>query len=133
MKRGTYPLPKTPLPLRAGMSNQDYEVRAGKQRIYEDLERKRDELNTSLSTMLQVGPEFDKTIAELRRIDKRLENFSSPETYNDVRIQKSQDKKQKQAHRSSKDTNNEETIEELMEQASIGNKNKQEKYRNYEN
>ena len=115
MKRGTYPLPKTPLPLRDGMSDQDYEARqgkqriydAGKQRIYEDLERKRDELNTSLSTMLQVGPEFDKTIAELKRIDKRLENFSSPETYNDVRIQKSQDKKQKQAHRSSKDTNNE--------------------------
>jgi hypothetical protein len=120
MKRGTYQLPKTPLPLRGGMSNQDYEAREAKQRIYEDLLRKQDELNTSLTTMLQVGPEFDKTIAEIKRIDRRLENFSSPETYNDVRIQKSQGKKQKQAHRNSKDTNREETIEELMEKASIG-------------
>ena len=57
MKRGTYPLPKTPLPLRAGMSNQAYEARQGKQRIYDDLVRKQDKLNTSLITMLQVGPE----------------------------------------------------------------------------
>jgi len=68
MKRGTYRLPKTPLPLRGGMSNQDYEAREGKQRIYEDLLRKQDELNTSLNTMLQAGPEYDKTIAELSEL-----------------------------------------------------------------
>jgi len=128
MKRGTSHIPKTPLPLRGGMSNQDYEAREGKKRVYEDLLRKQDELNTSLNTMLQAGPEYDKTIAELKRIDKRLENFSSPETYNAVRIQKLQDK-QKQAHRNSKDTNRVETIEDLMEQASIGNKKQEEKYR----
>ena len=125
MKRGTSQIPKTPLPLRDGMSKEDYEARTQKQRIYEDLIRKHDELNASLNGKLQAGPEFDATITEIRRIDKRLENLSSPETYNDVRIQKSQEK-QKQAHRNSKDTNREETIEDLMEQASIGNKKQEE-------
>jgi hypothetical protein len=80
-------------------TSQEYDKsREVKTKIYEDLIKKQNELNTSLMTMLQSGPEYEKTIAELKRIDKRLENFDTPEIYNDIRLEKEAKKQQKEKY-----------------------------------
>jgi hypothetical protein len=85
--------------MKRGTSQEYDKSREVKIQMYEDLIKKQNELNTSLNTMLQMGPEYEKTIAELKRIDKRLENFSSPENYNKVRLGKEADKQQEEKYR----------------------------------
>jgi hypothetical protein len=77
-------------------SSEDVEKsKEGKTKIFTDLLKKHYDLQQSLKTMLQSGPEYDKIKAELKRIDKRLEYFTSPETYNAVRLEKEANKQQK--------------------------------------
>jgi hypothetical protein len=84
--------------MKRGTSQEDDKSREVKNQIYEDLIKKQDELNTSLMTMLHSGPKYEKTIAELERIDTRLENFSSPENYNNIRLEKEAEKQQKEKY-----------------------------------
>ena len=71
----------------------------GKTKIYTDLLKKHYNLQQSLKEQSQNSPEYDKIISELKRIDKRLEYFSSPETYNAVIMGKSQDKTQEEKYK----------------------------------
>ena len=72
-----------------------------KNKIGEDLMKRYDELNQKLMTMMQAGPEYEKTIAEMRRIDMRLSN-SDPEAYNYMRLEKEEKRKQKQKYKQDK-------------------------------
>ena len=80
-----------------GTSQMDF-----KTKIYEDLDKRYNELNKKLMTMMQAGPEFDATIAEMRRIDKRLQTLSSPESYNKMRLDEEEERKQKQKYKQDK-------------------------------
>jgi hypothetical protein len=81
--------------MKRGTSQDVEKSRTERLQIFNDLIKKQNKLNKDLNTMLQAGPEYEKTIAELKRLDKRLENFSSPEDYNAIRLKKEAKKQQK--------------------------------------
>lgn len=72
-----------------------------KNKIAEDLMKREDELNKKLMTMMKAGPEYEKTIAELERINMRL-STSDPEIYNKMRLEKEEERKQKEKYKQDK-------------------------------
>lgn len=101
--------------MKRGTSQEDDKSKEAKNKIGEDLMKRYDELNKKLMTMMQAGPEYEKTIAEMRRIDMRLENFSSPEIYNKIRLEEEEERKQKQKYKQDKMKEREE-MEKTQEQ-----------------
>ena len=87
--------------MKRGPSLEAVKSKEVKNKIGKDLMKRYDELNEKLMTMMQAGPEYEKTIAEMRRIDMRLSN-SEPEAYNYMRLEKEEERKQKQKYKQDK-------------------------------
>ena len=101
-----------------------------KNKIGEDLMKRYDELNQKLMTMMQAGPEYEKTIAEMRRIDMRLSN-SDPEAYNYMRLEKEENRKQKEKYKQDKMKEMKETEKTQEQEYEISKQKFHEAMKNY--
>jgi len=114
-----------------GTSNEDDEKTKQKTKLFTDLLKKHYDLQRSLEKTSENASEYETIKKELKRLDKRLEYFNNPETYNNERLAKAKDKKQKilDEKKMFGNTNGDEKIEDLMSGLNLDKKTKEEKYK----